>query len=623
MQKKITQFLIAICLAINLTYAQGSDIVFLIDNSNTIDSQEFDGMVTTIHSIIENVIYCPSNTVSVVHYGTPPQNANNPNLSELFIEYDFTNDIDTALSSINQQLPGADSLHEAIYHLGDALDNIPNVAITSPLTQLSPTSTNNLVVFIFTDAFRATGDSFLVNSANTGINDPLAFEAFTSFKNSPRNATFFVVHIPPNSDNNASPAGAAIASSGGNYGTENEDIENYLGDPDAGNLRYYYLTNTFFLSETEINAISYDLCSVSTQDPCDIIFPEITVAPTEDDCSATFTGSNNGNHCSNQVYSWTVYLDADPTPVFQVSSQTSIDENDWQFSENPGTYTVELTITTPNFTTQPVTEIFTVAEECLPEPCPKLGENGNDQVQVAFCANDNTNYDLLNHLDSLGIINGVTTGGTWNAGNGFFNPFLDPNPGTLTYYFGDCSFRLFITIKNCIVECEDYDDITLSNPNNNITGSTTVNYEDYANISASNIISPNATSVYEASESITLIEDFHAQSGSNFIARIRPCDSLLVPQNPARPIVDNNKVVINSQLSIYPNPTKSIFYIEHSYLKILSYVMYDIQGRKVKYQNTINNTSHIINVASLEKGIYILNITLEDSTMITKQLIIE
>ena len=80
--KKITQFFIAVFLAINLTYAQGNDIIFLIDNSSSVSATEFDEMSTSIDSIIINVLNCNANNrVAVIHYGTRILNHNiQPNL---------------------------------------------------------------------------------------------------------------------------------------------------------------------------------------------------------------------------------------------------------------------------------------------------------------------------------------------------------------------------------------------------------------------------------------------------------------------------------------------------------------------------------------------------------------
>lgn len=274
--KKITQFFIAVFLAINLTYAQGNDIIFLIDNSSSVSATEFDEMSTSIDSIIINVLNCNANNrVAVIHYGTRILNHNiQPNLfPKIWIESDFTNDLATALT-YQRQLNNGDYLHESTQLIDNALDGIPNTNIVSPQTQLNTILQNSLVIFIFTDAFRGTnpvtppvsgGSSYLVNATDP-INQP--FQVYNNFKIN-RSTTFFVIHFPPNLQ--AQQAGAAIASIGGPYGGGNP-VEN-SGPPDFNQTpRYYYLRtppSPFILSPQEISTISNDLCSL-TEDPCDI-----------------------------------------------------------------------------------------------------------------------------------------------------------------------------------------------------------------------------------------------------------------------------------------------------------------------------------------------------------------
>ena len=243
------------CLVIR---AQGSDIVFMIDNSGSIDTTEYSQISASITQIIEDVISCnEDNEVAVVHYAN----------GSIFIESDFTDDIAIAQNFI-RRLNGTGNLHLATRRLGDALDTVPNTGILSPQTSLNQNISNNLRIFIFTDDVRPG----LVN-AGSPIGSNIAFEEYTNFKYN-RSARFTVVHFPPianNGGNISRNAGAAIASGGGYYNIRN-GVENYRNDPAGpGSLpRSYYLTSDFMLSQQEIDLIVRDLCD----EPCDPVTNE-------------------------------------------------------------------------------------------------------------------------------------------------------------------------------------------------------------------------------------------------------------------------------------------------------------------------------------------------------------
>jgi surface protein len=69
-------------------------------------------------------------------------------------------------------------------------------------------------------------------------------------------------------------------------------------------------------------------------------------------------------------------------------------------------------------------------------------------------------------------------------------------------------------------------------------------------------------------------------------------------------------------ISIYPNPTSDIVYIEGNYTN-LNVVIYDILGKQLMKQSTTNS----IDISQLEKGVYIL--LLSDGTKLTTKRIIK
>jgi len=80
----------------------------------------------------------------------------------------------------------------------------------------------------------------------------------------------------------------------------------------------------------------------------------------------------------------------------------------------------------------------------------------------------------------------------------------------------------------------------------------------------------------------------------------------------------SNVIVINTigvdellaSISIYPNPTNNVLYIKTSNIagNKLSYILYDITGRKLEQKN-INNTNQELNLTGYLPGVYMLTIT--------------
>ncbi|MDF2933064.1 MAG: C-terminal target protein [Chryseobacterium sp.] len=262
--------LLSILLFGNFTYSQtgGSDIIICLDNSGSIDGTEFNDMTISTRNIIEGVLRCnPNNRVAVVHYGTNV--INNPVLPtyvpRIYIESNFTNNITTA-QNFSRRLNYGDHFHEAVGLIGNAIDNVSNTNIVSPQTTLSTNSARPLIIFLFTDAERASGDitggSFLVRFDNPppAIGNNNAFTNFTNFKNN-RNTQFVVVHISNNSTDQSAAAG--IASLGGTYMGPN--IELYSADPDSGQFPRLYLNKTnFILTSAELSNLTNNICTIGT-----------------------------------------------------------------------------------------------------------------------------------------------------------------------------------------------------------------------------------------------------------------------------------------------------------------------------------------------------------------------
>jgi hypothetical protein len=229
-------------------------------------------MKNSVSEIIEGVLGCnENNRISVVHYAANVD-INNVVSPTLFIESDFTSNTSVALNferrggvtgPYSTQMGYDDFAHESLGLIANALDNVSSTGIVSSQTTLSHDPSKELIIFLFTDAFRSSqmssGFMFssIVSVSNFQMGSPLAFQNYTDFK-STRGAKFIITLIPDDSD--AIPACAAIASKGGNYtGT----IENFPTDVDGpGSLpRKLLVTNFFSLSSQDLSNLIQNICS--------------------------------------------------------------------------------------------------------------------------------------------------------------------------------------------------------------------------------------------------------------------------------------------------------------------------------------------------------------------------
>lgn len=270
-EKVLVLSLLVLSLFTSRLSAQGVDVIFLLDNSGSIDNTEWANMTASTKSLMQRVIECnPYNRAAVVQYGTGYYPRTN---YKIFINSDFTNDLSTlqsfilrpstefgvsAHSYIYDYLPGAVSL------LGDALDGVSDTKIYSPQKKLNRSASNRLVVFIFTDAVRFHTSASPLDYGRgmvEGGSDP--FAVFNSFKDG-RQATFVVLHAPTGSsaavDATAHKAAAAIASVGGTY---TGDVEANAGDPEGSGVkpRRFIPTSTFDVSSIDLETLAGDICT--------------------------------------------------------------------------------------------------------------------------------------------------------------------------------------------------------------------------------------------------------------------------------------------------------------------------------------------------------------------------
>ena len=127
---------------------------------------------------------------------------------------------------------------------------------------------------------------------------------------------------------------------------------------------------------------------------------------------------------------------------------------------------------------------------------------------------------------------------------------------------------------------------------------------------------------YGAANSILGNPNMSAAKGRTYIDTVQGYlnPRIYVALNLGGPILSINNAV-NYSTNIFPNPAKNNITIENSNFVINSVELYNIAGQLVKSEN-INSMKANINVSDLDKGIYILEIQ-SNETSIRRKLIVE
>jgi hypothetical protein len=174
-----------------------------------------------------------------------------------------------------------------------------------------------------------------------------------------------------------------------------------------------------------------------------------------------------------------------------------------------------------------------------------------------------------------------------------------------------------VSFKNCSTPC--LEEITFEK-NQPITISQ--NFQASCCITSSSIIYPNLTVDFRAGYEINLKDGFYA-SGYNtgkFHAYIARCEennfTSMISQNTSKikkEIVQTN----GTDVEVSPNPASTYVNIISGDQKITSWELYDISGKSV-----LKGNSNQVNVQSLPKASYLLNININNKT-ITKKVIVK
>ncbi|MGH1386397.1 T9SS type A sorting domain-containing protein [Kordia sp.] len=91
----------------------------------------------------------------------------------------------------------------------------------------------------------------------------------------------------------------------------------------------------------------------------------------------------------------------------------------------------------------------------------------------------------------------------------------------------------------------------------------------------------------------------HSANGVDYLDLENPLFSGIYLQSQPLSVTENSI----SNIRIYPNPTTDKLFVSNATVQIKSFVIHNIQGQRIK---EIKNTNNIIDVSTLSKGLYFL-----------------
>jgi gliding motility-associated-like protein len=233
------------------------DVIFIVDNSGSIDDWEFSTMQTSIDQLSNQILAAnPTTRIAVVQYGGIDITLS-PGLYDISIPFSSNpatvaswNRVYGPVSNIwNDYLPAsmASMRLDGIWNAGGSLD-----LVSSPC---------NPVFILFTDAYgnAETWGSTLFNAG--GLPGFAGYGEYNHMKTT-YNANFIVYHVTADDPTGAPPVGAAIASVGGSY---NGVIDPNPGDPEGSQTvpRNYY-TGSFQFNQITVDDILYSMANTQS-----------------------------------------------------------------------------------------------------------------------------------------------------------------------------------------------------------------------------------------------------------------------------------------------------------------------------------------------------------------------
>ncbi|WP_343664514.1 T9SS type A sorting domain-containing protein [Chryseobacterium mucoviscidosis] len=169
-------------------------------------------------------------------------------------------------------------------------------------------------------------------------------------------------------------------------------------------------------------------------------------------------------------------------------------------------------------------------------------------------------------------------------------------------------------------------DLALQNPE--VHSNYTYSVSDYIITSGNySTDSSNQSIIVKANNFILMAPNTSIKKGSDFLAKIAPCEILENKKENTSRTNSNQRISLNLDLrentnndnfvNIYPNPASDFIKIE-SKVKIISWEIYDISGK-----NILKGNQDRIDIKSLISGSYLININFEKGIRQSKKIIIK
>ena len=211
----------------------------------------------------------------------------------------------------------------------------------------------------------------------------------------------------------------------------------------------------------------------------------------------------------------------------------------------------------------------------------------------------------------------------WNGKeNGWFTlDNLNPSSSVYDRYHG-AIFNIYPTTcyQNIIMECD-----TSFSPQTLKTFSAVDSFQNNQHV----FQTPTSACIHiYAGKDIFLTDGFHAAEGSDFYAAIASCGSASLATSPD--ILTNNdgadnptdtfpapkslqtevSPVDDAALTVYPNPTDDLLFVELRGAGIANVALYDLQGRVVETlrATSLQDGTATLDVKSLPAGVYVLRV---------------
>ncbi|MEL6945225.1 MAG: T9SS type A sorting domain-containing protein, partial [Bacteroidota bacterium] len=157
-------------------------------------------------------------------------------------------------------------------------------------------------------------------------------------------------------------------------------------------------------------------------------------------------------------------------------------------------------------------------------------------------------------------------------------------------------------------------------------------YSAQNTITSKGTVETGTTVIFEAGQSITLDEDFFAENGSTFTARIQACTSNTREENSieSRETKLRTEQVTATRLNVFPNPFRNHTTIELvlEQEEEIQIQLYDITGKQVMSilpvsQQTAGKHQYEVNASNLKTGIYLLKVQIGSEIQTHKLSVIE